>query len=197
MYSTARCGLRAGHSLRPYAQQSACDTMTPGSAAWTGSPRHMKPLGYRAYHSGKWHISSRPSATPASIAPTLCRIEPLLHPHRPFLDDERLEPPERDNYYATIAIADHAVKTLREHASAHRTSPSSTTWRSPRRASPCTPCRRTSRSTGPSRGQDVARGALAANAQDGPGEPPSPRSASMRPPGTRRGGARAPDRAGR
>ena len=64
-YSTARCGPSRGCILTGYyAQQTASDVMTPGNIpAWTRfSPDYLKPLGYRSYHSGKWHIRFKPVA---------------------------------------------------------------------------------------------------------------------------------------
>jgi hypothetical protein len=62
-YSTARCGpsrscLLTGH----YAQQTAADVMTPGNTPdfTRFLPEFLKPLSYRSYHSGKWHIKFTP-----------------------------------------------------------------------------------------------------------------------------------------
>ena len=63
MYSTARCGPSRSSLLTGYyAQQTACDVMTPGNIPnYTRFiPDHLKPLGYRTYHSGKWHIKFTP-----------------------------------------------------------------------------------------------------------------------------------------
>ena len=128
MYSTARCGPSRGCILTGrYAQQTAGDVMTPGSTpAWTRfAPEHLKPLGYRAYHSGKWHIKFAPVRDTGFDRSYLLQDQNrFFTPTAHFLDDERLAPPKpEDNYYATIAIADHAVKTLKEHAAAHRDKP--------------------------------------------------------------------------
>ncbi len=59
MYSTARCGPSRNCLLTGYyAQQTACDVMTPGKVPnYTKFlPEYLKPFGYRSYHSGKWHI---------------------------------------------------------------------------------------------------------------------------------------------
>src|SRR6476620_6573840 len=58
-YSTARCGPSRSCLLTGlYAQQTASDVMTAGKVpAYTRFlPEHLKPLGYRSYHSGKWHM---------------------------------------------------------------------------------------------------------------------------------------------
>lgn len=119
-YSTARCGPSRGCLLTgQYAQQTACDVMTPGNVpAWTRyAPQHLKPLGYRAYHSGKWHIRFRPLAT-AGFDRSYTLLDQHRHftPTRHLLNDEPLPPLKlSDGFYGTIAIADHAVKFLEEH----------------------------------------------------------------------------------
>src|SRR5438067_8408438 len=58
-YSTARCGPSRSCLLTGYyAQQTASDVMTPGNVPTYTKflPEYLKPLGYRSYHSGKWHI---------------------------------------------------------------------------------------------------------------------------------------------
>ncbi len=58
-YSTARCGpSRSGLLTGYYAQQTALDIMTPGRMPDDTYflPEYLRPLGYRSYHSGKWHI---------------------------------------------------------------------------------------------------------------------------------------------
>jgi arylsulfatase len=120
-YSTARCGpsrscLMTGY----YAQQTACDVMTPGNIpAWTKfAPQHLKEFGYRAYHSGKWHIRFRPLAGAGFERSYLLQDQNrFFTPKSHYEDDEPLPAvKEADGYYATQAIAEHALKTLRRHA---------------------------------------------------------------------------------
>lgn len=120
-YSTARCGpSRSCLMTGQYAQQTACDVMTPGRIpAWTRyAPQHLKPLGYRAYHSGKWHIRFRPLATTGfDRSYTLLDQNRFFTPTSQLLNDEPLPRPKlEDGFYGTIAIADQAVKFLEEHA---------------------------------------------------------------------------------
>jgi arylsulfatase len=120
-YSTARCGpsrncLTTGY----YAQQNAADVMTPGNIpAWTRfTPQYLKPLGYRAYHSGKWHMRHWPLRTVGfDRSYTLLDQNRFFTPSAHLLNEERLPPPKlSDGFYATVAIADHAVRFLEEHA---------------------------------------------------------------------------------
>ena len=127
-YSTARCGPSRSCILTGYyAQQTASDVMTPGNIpAWTRfAPQYLKPLGYRSYHSGKWHIRFRPVAG-AGFDHSYCLVDQnrFFTPTSHLLDDERLPPvKESDSYYATIAIADHAVNSLKRHAKGHADAP--------------------------------------------------------------------------
>jgi arylsulfatase A-like enzyme len=127
-YSIARCGPSRSCILTGYyAQQTASDVMTPGNVpAWTQFiPQYLKPLGYRSYHSGKWHIRFKPVAG-AGFDHSYCLMDQnrFFTPTSHLLDDERLpRVKESDGYYATIAIADHAVKSLRGHAREHRDDP--------------------------------------------------------------------------
>ena len=128
MYSTARCGpsrncIQTGY----YAQQNACDVMTPGNIpVWTKfAPEYLKPLGYRAYHSGKWHIRFKPCAAAGyDHSYHLQDQDRFFSPKRQLLDDELLPQVKLgDGFYGTIAIADYAVKFLKEHARDHASKP--------------------------------------------------------------------------
>lgn len=128
-YSTARCGPSRSCLLTGYyAQQTACDIMTPGNIpAWTRFlPHYLKPLGYRSYHSGKWHIRYRPVAG-AGFDHSYCLVDQnrFFTPNKHLLDDQLLPPvmKESEGFYATIAIADYAVKWLKGHAAGNRDAP--------------------------------------------------------------------------
>jgi arylsulfatase len=124
MYSTARCGPSRSCILSGYyAQQTACDVMTPGRIpAWTKlAPEYLKPFGYRSYHSGKWHIRFKPVAGAGFDHSYLLQDQNrFFSPRQHLLDDNPLpEPKSGDGFYATTAIADHAVKFLQGHAREH------------------------------------------------------------------------------
>lgn len=127
-YSTARCGPSRGCILTGhYAQQTAADVMTPGNIPeWTRFiPQHLKPLGYRSYHSGKWHIRFRPvGGAGFDHSYLLGDQNRFFTPTNHSLDDKRLAAVKAgDGYYATVSIADHAVKWLKGHASENAQDP--------------------------------------------------------------------------
>jgi arylsulfatase A-like enzyme len=125
-YNTARCWpTRAALLTGYYAQQVRRDTV-PGvesgarglRPAWARLlPELLKLLGYRSYHSGKWHIDGMPLAGGFDRSYFLQDQGRFFSPREHYEDDQKLPPVKPDSgYYATIAIADHAIKCLREHA---------------------------------------------------------------------------------
>ena len=61
-YNTARCWpTRCALVTGYYPQQLHQDPRNGRFPAWTRTLAHLlKPLGYRAYHSGKWHVTGAP-----------------------------------------------------------------------------------------------------------------------------------------
>jgi arylsulfatase len=126
-YSTARCGPSRSCLLTgQYAQQTACDVMTAGNTpdATRFLPEYLKPLGYRSYHSGKWHIKFTPMANGVGFDRTYTMLDELRFFTQNYheLDGEPLPKPE-EGYYSTTAIADYAVRFLKDHARNHVESP--------------------------------------------------------------------------
>src|SRR6187402_13840 len=127
MYSTARCGPSRNCLLTGmYAQQTAADVMTPGKIPDYTSfiPEHLKPLGYRSYHSGKWHFRVAPLAGGVGFDRTYTMLDEsrFFTQQNHQLDEVDLPRPGPD-YYSTTAIADYAVDFLKEHDREHRASP--------------------------------------------------------------------------
>lgn len=134
-HNTARCWpSRAALLTGYYAQQVRRDTI-PGVSFPTGTrgvrpawakllPAMLKPLGYRSYHSGKWHIDGPRLKGGFDRSYSLEDHDRYFYPKLHFEDDVKLPPvnPE-DGYYSTMAIADHAIKYLKEHAEQHRDQP--------------------------------------------------------------------------
>jgi len=130
-YNTARCWpTRAALLTGYYAQQVRRDNL-PGRGgkgsrpAWAPLlPVMLQPLGYRSYHSGKWHVDGRPTQNGFDHSYSLNGHDRYFHPKNHTLDDKPLPPVERDaDYYATTAIADHAIDCLKDHAAKHADQP--------------------------------------------------------------------------
>ncbi len=132
-YNTARCwptraALLTGH----YAQTVRRDTV-PGVRSggrgvrpdWaTLLPVQLKPLGYRSYHSGKWHIDGMPIENGFDRSYLLQDQGRFFNPKVHWRDDQRLPPVEKDaGYYATEAIGQHAITCLQEHQAEYADQP--------------------------------------------------------------------------
>ena len=132
-YNTARCWpTRAALLTGYYAQQVRRDTVpgVPSGArgtrpSWaTLLPQMLRPLGYRSYHSGKWHVDGMPLANGFDHSYYLEDVGRYFHPRIHYEDDRKLPPVEIESgYYATSAIADHGIRYLAEHAAKHRSQP--------------------------------------------------------------------------
>jgi arylsulfatase len=128
-YSTARCGPSRSCLLTGnYAQQTASDVMTRGNVPdYTRFlPEYLKPLGYRSYHSGKWHMRFEPGAGGVGFdhSYTLLDEDRYFTPRRVHLDgDPQPQPKPEDHYYTTTAFSEYAIRFLKEHARDHASSP--------------------------------------------------------------------------
>ena len=125
-YNTARCWpSRAALLTGYYAQQVRRDTV-PGvmsggrgiRPAWAKLfPEMIKPLGYRCYHSGKWHFDGKPLENGFDHSYDIEDHNRNFNPQNIFEDDQKLPPVKPDSgYYTSTAYADHAIKCLKEHA---------------------------------------------------------------------------------
>jgi arylsulfatase len=129
-YNTARCWpSRAALLTGYYAQQVRRDVL-PGVKV--GRRPEWAPLlsqmleaqGYRSYHSGKWHVDGMPLEGGFDRSYYLGDQGRFFHPKVHYDDDQPLPPVAPDSgYYATIAIADHAIRCLREHAAKYADRP--------------------------------------------------------------------------
>jgi len=128
-YSTGRCwpsrtALLTGY----YPQQVRMDPPQGRLPAWARvAPHYLKPLGYRCYHSGKWHLRGAPKA----ITDGDFDRSYMLHDHDRFfapkhheLNDHKLPPIKKGtDFYVTTEIAKYAESFLAEHADNHADQP--------------------------------------------------------------------------
>jgi len=132
-YNTARCWpTRAALLTGYYAQQVRRDTVPGIRSGGRGRrpewarllPEMLKPAGYRSYHSGKWHVDGMPIANGFDRSYYLRDQGRFFNPRIHHEDDQKLPPIEPGTgYYATTAIADHAIRCLKEHAEKHADKP--------------------------------------------------------------------------
>jgi arylsulfatase len=128
-YSTARCWpsrtcLLTGY----YAQEVRMDPPRGRLPAWTRVlPHYLRPLGYRNYHSGKWHLMGAPKpCADGGFDHSYCLEDHnrFFAPRQALLDDRSVPPvPEGTDAYVTPIIANHAVDFLKEHARDHASEP--------------------------------------------------------------------------
>ena len=128
-YNTARCWPSRGALLTGYyPQQIHMDPLRPPFPQWTRTlPQLLKPLGYRSYHSGKWHVHGTPKAVADAgfdHSYILNDFNRNFNPTDIVEDDQPLPPVAKDSgYYTSTAFADHAIRCLKEHAEKHTSQP--------------------------------------------------------------------------
>ena len=131
-YNTSRCWpTRASLLTGYYAQQVRRDEM-PGAdrrefggtgvrPSWARlvSDR-LREAGYRSYHSGKWHVDGEPLENGFDHSYRAGNPAGFFHIKGHDRDGERM--PEilpEEGLYQTTLTADHAIESLKEHASEH------------------------------------------------------------------------------
>jgi arylsulfatase A-like enzyme len=128
-YSTARCWpSRACILTGYYAQQARMDPPRGRLPAWTRVlPHYFKELGYRSYHSGKWHLMGAPKRIADGGFDRSYSLEDHdrhFTPKKNLLDDQTLpEVKESEGYYSTTAAANYAIDFLKEHQAQHAEKP--------------------------------------------------------------------------
>lgn len=130
-YNTTRCWpSRAAILTGYYAQQVRRDKCpeqkgcVPGRRpSWARLlPQYLAPAGYRSYHSGKWHMDGWPMKMGFDRSYYLFDLDRYFSPKRHY-DDLTQLPRPAEGYYATKAIADHAIAHLKDHAQGYADRP--------------------------------------------------------------------------
>lgn len=123
-YNTARCWpSRAALLTGYYAQEVRRDALSgvPKSGSQGVRPAWapllsdlLKPVGYRAYHSGKWHVDGKPLANGFDHSFEIGGGQNSFFKAAGVTDDG-LQIPQTKDYYVTVAAAEHAIKCLADH----------------------------------------------------------------------------------
>jgi arylsulfatase len=124
-YNTARCWpTRAALLTGYYAQQVRRDAV-PGIPSGNAGkrpdwavllPQRLQALGYRSYHSGKWHIDGLPTKNGFHRSYSLQDHDRHFYPRHHTSDDHALPAVnESETYYSSTAIAQYAIDHLQEH----------------------------------------------------------------------------------
>jgi len=132
-YNTARCWpSRAALLTGYYAQQVRRDTV-PGipsggrgvRPAWARLlPEMLRQVGYRSYHTGKWHVDGKPLQNGFDRSYLLQDAGRFFNPRVHFEDDVKLPAAQPNSgFYLTTFMADHAVKCLKDHSQNHAGQP--------------------------------------------------------------------------
>ncbi len=132
-YNTSRCWpSRAALLTGYYAQQVRRDIVPGVKSGGQGTrppwarllPDMLRPLGYRSYHSGKWHLDGQPLRNGFDHSYNLTDQDRHFTPHQHTEDDMPLPPVEPGSgYYTSTAIANHAIRCLQEHAEKYSARP--------------------------------------------------------------------------
>lgn len=132
-YNTGRCWpTRAALMTGYYAQQVRRDKLPGVRSGGRGTrppwaqlvPTMLQPLGFRTYHSGKWHIDGKVLKNGFDRSYRLNDHDRFFNPRNHTEDDKKLAPIKPDTpFYTTSAIADHAIRCLQDHATNHSDRP--------------------------------------------------------------------------
>ena len=126
-YNTGRCWpTRASLLTGYYAQQIRRDDI-PGfrprsrvRPEWARLiPDRLRSVGYRSYHSGKWHVDGQPTDNGFDLSNEFKRSNNTRsRPSKYFLRQRRISRHGvvEQHAYLTVATADHAIASLKEHA---------------------------------------------------------------------------------
>ncbi len=132
-YNTARCWPSRACILTGYYAQQVRRDAIPGLDAGAGGvrprwarllPEMLQPLGYHSYHSGKWHVDGKVLKNGFEHSYSLNDHNRYFSPKEHTLDDVPLpEVKPGTGYYASTAIAQHAIDFLAGHHVSHTGEP--------------------------------------------------------------------------
>jgi arylsulfatase len=117
-YNTARCWpTRSALLTGYYPPEIRMDPPKGRLPSWARLlPHFLGPAGYRSYHSGKWHVMGAPKAVADGGFDRSYKLDDHDRYFAPKQHTEDDQPLPQGRTYVTTAIADHAIKCLKEHA---------------------------------------------------------------------------------
>lgn len=127
-YNTARCWPSRGALMTSYYAQQIRRDALPGFGGGGGNratrpawakllPEYLRAVGYRNYHSGKWHIDGKVLAGGFDRSLDMRNQGNFFSAAGNQIDDQPIRVAgDEHGYYATTATADHAIDCLKEHA---------------------------------------------------------------------------------
>src|SRR5262249_31074818 len=122
-YNTARCWPSRASILTGYYPPAVRRDVFPPEKLgerpkWAALlPAHLPPPRYRPYPPGRWPADACPVPSGSARSYRLDDQDRYFSPRVHYKDDENLPAVKPDSgYYATTAIADHAIECLKEHA---------------------------------------------------------------------------------
>jgi arylsulfatase len=87
-------------------------------------PELLQPAGYRSYHSGKWHVDGPVLKSGFVRSLDMRNQGNFFSSAGNSIDDEPVTVTgDEKGYYATIAVADHAIDCLKDHTKNHPGTP--------------------------------------------------------------------------
>ncbi len=128
-YNTARCWpSRTAVMCGYYPQQVRADPKQGRLPEWAATlPQKLKPLGYRSYHTGKWHVPGAPKPLADAGFDRSLQLEDHdrnFNPRNLIEDDRRLPAvTPGTGFYTTTAFSDHMIGCLKDHAAQHPAQP--------------------------------------------------------------------------
>jgi arylsulfatase len=116
-----RASLMTGYYYQAV-QPSAADSRPTG---WSRAvPHFLKPVGYKSYLSGKWHVHELPKpCTDAGFDHSYNTANMFNHYIPLDLSDEKPVQVDREGYYQAVAASDQAIKMLKSHKQNHAGAP--------------------------------------------------------------------------
>ncbi len=129
-YNTARCWPTRSALLSGYYPQQIRRDGMPGAQPkkfggngvrpdWAKLiSARLQPLGYRTYHSGKWHVDGKPTENGFDVSDQVSRGPGFFEAKakRKQLSSQSTSQEAPGQFYLTTATAEHAIECLKDHA---------------------------------------------------------------------------------